>query len=121
MEGRRVFWVALLALLAPACVYASPEQGAKDLVEFSTSLSDTALTIECKPRSQEIAKADEWVDQCNELGRAVLDEAAASGKIAPVAGTAFGMASEFIRQLPTSASISERAMSRDFPLVAKSS
>ena len=121
MEVRRVCWAALLSLLAPACVYAGQEQGAKDLVEFSTSFSDTALTIECKPRSKEIAKADEWVDQCNELGRAVLDEAAASGKIAPVAGAAFGMASELIRQLPGSESISKRAMSRDIPLAAKSS
>ena len=121
MEVRRVSLVALLALLAPACVYASSEQVPDNLVEFSTSLSDTALTINCKPRSQEIAEADDWVDQCNELGRAALSEAAAEGKIAPVTGPAFGMASEFIKQLPPSASISQRAMSRDIPLVAKSS
>ncbi|PKM08910.1 MAG: hypothetical protein CVV14_02320 [Gammaproteobacteria bacterium HGW-Gammaproteobacteria-4] len=102
-------------------MWASQEQSATDLVEFSTSLSDKALTIECKPRSQEIGRADEWVDQCNALGRTALDEAAASGKIAPVAGPAFGMASEFIKQLPASASMSERAMSRDIPLVSKSS
>ena len=121
MEVRRVLLAAFLALLAPACVYASPERPPEDLVEFSTSLGDTALTINCKPRSQEIAVADHWVDQCNELGRAALNEAAAEGKIAPVTGPAFGMASEFIKQLPASASISQRAMSRDIPLVAKSS
>jgi hypothetical protein len=121
MEVGRGFGVALFTFLAPACIYANPEQGASDLVEFSSSLGDTALTIECKPRSEEVARSHEWIDQCDALGRAALDEAAASGKIAPVSGRAFGMASEFIKQLPASASVSERAMSRDIPLVATSS
>lgn len=120
MEVRVALRFTLFAFMAPACVGASPEKIGTDLVEFSTSVSDTVLNIECKPRSKEIASADEWVDQCNELGRAVLDEAAASGKIEPVAGLAFGMASEFIKQLPASASISERTMARDIALVAKS-
>jgi hypothetical protein len=121
MKVRGIVGLAVVAFLAPPAVCASDEQGAKELVEFSSSRSDTALTIECKPRSDDIARADEWVDKCNELGRAVLDEAATAGQIAPVPGLAFGMASEFIKQLPASASISERAMSRDIPLVAKSS
>lgn len=120
MERAGILGFAGFALLAPALVLAGEQQGAADLVEFSTSLSATALTIACKPRSLEIAVADAWVDQCNALGRAALDEAAAAGTIAPVAGKAFGMASEFIKQLPASASIAERAMGREIPLRAKS-
>ena len=115
------FLAPLIALLVPFCVFAEKEQVSNDLVEFSTQLSDTMLTIECKPRSEDIVEADDWVDQCNELGRAALDSAAASGQIAPVEGPAFGMASQFIRQLPASAAISERTMRREIPLKAKSS
>lgn len=121
MDVRGLVRLALLATLGPACAWASQEQSATALVEFSTSLSDSALTIECRPRTQVIAAAGEWVDRCNALGRAVLDEAAAAGKIAPVTGPPFGMASEFIRQLPASASISERTLSRDIPLEPRSS
>lgn len=121
MRGPGVFLVPLVALLFPICVLADEEQDSKDLVEFSAQLSDTALTIECKPRSAKIAKADDWVDVCNELGRAALDSAAASGQIVPVDGPAFGMASQFIKQLPVSESISERTMSREVPLMDRSS
>jgi hypothetical protein len=116
-----VFLIPLVALLVPVCVLAEEEQGPNDLVEFSTQLSDTALTIKCKPRSEEIAKSDDWIGQCNELGRAALDSAAASGQIVPVEGPAFGVASQFLKKLPASVSVSDRNMSREIPLLVKSS
>jgi len=121
MKVLAVFLVSMLSFLGTACVLPEKAQDSQDVVEFSTRLSDETLTIECKPRSEEIVESGDWVDQCNELGRSELDSAAASGLIAPVKGPAFGMASQFIRQLSASASISERTMRRDIPLMGESS
>ncbi len=121
MRVHGICLVPLAALFVSVCVLAEEQQRSTDLVELTTQLSDTALTIECKPRFEEIGKADDWIGKCNKLGRAVLDSAAASGQIAPVEGLAFGMASQFLKKLPASASLSERTMSREIPLLEKSS
>src|SRR3546814_13063432 len=69
------------------------------------------------PRTDEIGRSSDWVEHCNQLGRAAIDAATKDGLISHVDGAAFGMAAQFARALPANASPAARSLSRDFPLV----
>lgn len=96
------------------------QPGADDaLVVFSAGRGAKAFTIRCAPKSPDAGALAAWVDRCNALGRTAIDRAVEAGLIAPVEGTAFGMAARFVRDLPASAGGKARSLSRDFPLRGK--
>lgn len=88
------------------------------LVVFGTSRGEGVFSMICRPRTKAAERSGAWIDRCNALGRGAVDAAAADGWIAPVEGPAFGMASEFMRQVPPGVT-SSQTLSRDIPLIAR--
>ena len=107
---------ALLAACASQPATSSEAQATDSQVFFSSKQDKSKFTIECSPRSKAIANNPSWVDACNALGRVAIDEAVRQRLIAPVAGPAFGMASEFMKQTTSDLPIASKALSRDWPL-----
>lgn len=115
---KAIFWFGLMVWFAfPLPTLAERVLVQGELVEFSSKVGDSALAIGCRPLTAEATKTNDWIDECNDLGREALDDAAEAGLITHVEGVAFGMASEFFRDFPPARSARERTLAREVPLL----
>ena len=108
----RFFATSTAAMLLAACASqpatTSVVRPTESQVSFSSKQDRGQFTIECTPRSEGIANDPSWVDACNTLGRAAIDDAVGKRLIASVDGPAFGMASDFMKQAPRNLPITSR-------------
>lgn len=120
MAAIRLISTAACTLLLLGCVsqpiVPSGTNPGSSKVRFSSEVKDGQFSIECAPRSEAIAQNPSWVDVCNQLGRTAIEQAVDEGLIAPVEGPAFGMASEYVKDMPRDNPIFSESLGRDFPL-----
>jgi hypothetical protein len=117
MKPNGVRFGSLAAVLLAGNVWTSASIGGEETVTFSTKRDERTFTIACRPKTE---TTSDWVERCNQLGRAAIDAAVAEGLIAPVDGAAFGKAAQLVQATPANAHAEALSLSRDFPIVASS-
>ncbi|MBY5992393.1 hypothetical protein [Ferrimonas balearica] len=95
--------IALLCLGMSAGALANPMQN--EYVELSVVVDRTnnSFQLACTPKRAHSEMPKDWVQDCNRLGRQVLDLAVDSGMAIEIPAEPFGEAGRFVTEIPLEA------------------